>query len=100
MRGNERILECRSRLGVEWRINQTYHERLKIGSPPLSETVSDFPLVVDAMRCIELFRFGRRGETFVQSALEAVDVVFAGLEVVAWTARRQTECVGRGGLTA
>jgi len=67
--------------------DQTYHERLKIGSPPLSETVSDFPLVVDTVRCIELFRFRGWGETLVQSTLEAVDVVFTRLEVVAWTAR-------------
>ena len=95
MRGNERILKCaRSRLGVEWIINQTYHERLEIGSPPLSETVPDFPLVVDTMGCIKLFRFGRRGETLVQSALEAVDVVFAGFEVVAWTARASDRAHG------
>ena len=72
---------------MKWIINQTYHERLKIGSPPLSETVSNFPLVIDTMRRIKLFRFGGWGETLVQSALEAIDVVFTGFEVVARTAR-------------
>ena len=34
----------------------THHERFKVRTPPLSEAVSDFPVVVDPMGGIELAR--------------------------------------------
>lgn len=50
MRRNERVLKgARSGLEAKQISNQTYHERFKIGSPPLSKTVSNFPFVVDTM---------------------------------------------------
>jgi hypothetical protein len=36
----------------------THHERFKVRAPPLSEAVSDFPVVVNPVRGIELARVG------------------------------------------
>ena len=43
----------------------TYHKSFKIRSPPLGEAVAYFPLIVDAMRSVELARINWWGETLV-----------------------------------
>jgi hypothetical protein len=34
----------------------TYHKGLEVGTPPLSETISDFPVIVDPVGGVELTR--------------------------------------------
>jgi hypothetical protein len=34
----------------------THHERFKVRTPPLGEAVSDFPVVIDPVGCVELAR--------------------------------------------
>ena len=49
----------------------------------MRETVSDLPIVVDAMRRVELARLGRRCKALVESTFETFDFVFARFEVIA-----------------
>lgn len=70
---------------VNLKILGAYHESFKVGSPPLGETVSDFPLVVDAMRGVELARIDGRGEALIKATLEPLYFVLAWFEVVTWT---------------
>ena len=63
-----------------------HHEGLEIRSPPLREAVANLPVVVHAMRRVELPRVRRWREAFVQPAFEAVDLVLSGLQVVSWAA--------------
>lgn len=60
-----------------------HHERLEVWPPPLGQAVTDLPVVVHAMRRVELARLRGRSEAIIQSALEALDLVFTWLEVVA-----------------
>jgi len=62
-----------------------YHESLKIWPPPLRQTISNFPFVVDSMG--DLIKLGtwRRSQTFIQPPLQAFCFILARLEVVSWT---------------
>jgi hypothetical protein len=71
----KRVLEC-----------FTDQERFKVRSPPLGETVADFPVVVNAMRGVKLTRIGRRCEAFVKKAFESFDLVLSRFQVVTWAA--------------
>jgi hypothetical protein len=66
----------------------TYHERLEIGSPPLSQAISDLPFIIDAMRRVELLGLFWRGEPVVEPGFETVNLVFTGFEVVAGSSGR------------
>lgn len=66
MRGDERV-----------------HEGFEVWSPPLGERVTDFPFIVDTLAA-ELAPDG--GETFVETGLEAFELAFVVVEVVAWSA--------------
>lgn len=55
----------------------TYHESFEIRPPPLGQTVTNFPFVVDPVCAVELLGVPRRSETDVKLALEAVDFIFA-----------------------
>lgn len=74
------ILVSKKKQGGERR---AHHERLKVGSPPLRQAISDLPLVVNAMGRVELARIDGRREAVVESALEPLDLVFAWLQIVA-----------------
>lgn len=63
--------------------SQAYHESFEVRPPPLGETVTDFPFVVDPVGGVELARLCGWGETIVQSPFEAFDFVFTGFKVVA-----------------
>ena len=65
----------------------TYHESLKVRSPPLGKAVSDLPIIVYAMRRVKLSRISRRGKTVVESFLQSLDFIFTRFEVVARAAR-------------
>jgi hypothetical protein len=56
----------------------THHECFKIRTPPLGEAVSDFPVVVDPVGCVELARVTRWSQAVIQATLEALQLVFAG----------------------
>lgn len=66
-------------------VRPTDHKSFEIGSPPLGQTVTNFPFVVEAVGAVELLRVGRRGETVVQAFFQTLYFVFARLEVVAWS---------------
>lgn len=63
------------------RRNKRVHERLKVGSPPLCERVTNLPLIVHALAG-ELASDG--GKPFVQTGLETFELAFVVVEVVAW----------------
>lgn len=65
---------------------EAHHEGFKVGSPPLRQTITNLPLVVDTMRRIELFRLVWRSQTFVHPSFETIDVVFSWLQVVSRSA--------------
>ena len=73
-------------------IAATHHESLEIGSPPLRKTVTDLPVVVDAMILVELLRTAWWRESIVQSFLQPLDFVFPWLEVVAGSIYRDGQC--------
>jgi len=56
----------------------THHKRFEVRTPPLGETITDFPIIIDPVRGIELARVTGWGQAFVQTALEALEFVFAG----------------------
>lgn len=60
----------------------THHERLKVRPPPLREAVSNLPLVVHAVRRVELLRVRGWRKAVVQALLQAFNLVLARLEVV------------------
>ena len=55
----------------------THHECFKVRTPPLGETVSNLPVVVDPMGGVELTRVTRWGQPIIQTTLEAIQLVFA-----------------------
>jgi len=55
----------------------TDHERFEIRPPPLGQTISNLPLVVDAMGDLVELRTRRRGETVIQTPFETFYFVFA-----------------------
>ena len=56
----------------------THHECFKIRTPPLGEAVSNLPVVVDPVGCVELARVTRWSQAVIQATLEALQLVFAG----------------------
>lgn len=54
------------------------HESFKIRSPPLSQTVTNFPLIVDTMSAIELLGVGWRSKAIVEALFQTFDLVLAG----------------------
>jgi len=61
----------------------TDHKSFKIWSPPLGQTVTNFPFVVEAVGAVELLRVGRGSETVIQAFFQTLYFVLAGFEVVA-----------------
>jgi hypothetical protein len=57
------------------------HERLKVGPPPLRQSISDFPVLVDALAA-ELSAYW--SQSFIESLFEAVNLFVFGFEVVSW----------------
>lgn len=64
--------------------DERIHKSFKIRSPPLGQTVTDFPFVVEAVGTVELLGMGWGSKTVIQAFFKAFYFVFAGLEVVAW----------------
>jgi hypothetical protein len=60
--------------------SQTYHECLKVRAIPLRDTVADLPIVVDAVRVVELST--GRSKALVKTAFKALNIVFTRLQVV------------------
>jgi hypothetical protein len=68
VRRNKRILRARG-----WIITfdgdgdscVTYHKGLEVGTPPLGETISNFPVVVDPVGSVELTRITRWCQSIV-----------------------------------
>lgn len=60
----------------------SHHEGLEIWSPPLSQTITDLPVVIYAVGGVELAGFGGRGQAVIQSPLQTINFVFARFEVV------------------
>ena len=57
MRGDEGILGGHARVsgyGLHMLVEQAHHEGLEIGPPPLREAVPDLPIILRAVRLIEL----------------------------------------------
>jgi len=69
---------------MRWK--ERVHEGLEIRSPPLCQGVAYLPFVVDAL-ARELVAYWC--QTFIQAELEPFDLVVFGLEVVAWSRKRQ-----------
>ena len=63
----------------------THHECFKVRMPPLGEAVPNFPVVVDPVGGVELTRVTRWGQPVVQTSLEALQLIFAGFQVVTRT---------------
>lgn len=61
-------------------VAETYHEGLKVRAVPLRDTIANLPIVVDAVRVVELA--GGRSKAFVKTAFKAFDIIFTGLQVV------------------
>ena len=61
---------------------RSHHERLEIRPPPLSQTISNLPVVIHTMSRVELARFRGRGQAFIQPPLQTVDFVFTRFEIV------------------
>ncbi len=68
------------------RWEERVHEGLKVRSPPLCEGVAYLPFVVHAL-ARELVAYWC--QTFVQTELEAFDLIVFGLEIVARSGKRQ-----------
>lgn len=66
---------------VEMNAN-THHERLEVRPPPLREAVPNLPLVVHAVRRVELLRVRGWRKAVVQALLQAFNLVLPRLEVV------------------
>jgi len=66
-------------------VESTNHKSFKIRSPPLGQTVTDFPFAVEAVGTVELLGMGWGSKTVIQAFFKAFYFVFAGLEVVAWS---------------
>ena len=66
------------------RRQERVHERFEVGSPPLSQCVTDMPFIIHALAG-KLCAY--RGKTFVEPKLESLDFIILGLEVVARSAR-------------
>lgn len=91
MRGDEGVLHIVwSTPVVAQSLSGTHHERLKVGSPPLCQAVTDLPVVVHTVRRVELARIRRWRESLVQATLQTFDLVFAGFQVVSGPKARQT----------
>ena len=60
----------------------SHHEGLEIWSPPLSQTITDLPVVIYAVGGVELAGFGGRGQAVIQPSLQTVNFVFTRLEIV------------------
>jgi len=56
----------------------THHKCFKVRTPPLSEAISNFPVVVDPVGGVELTRVTRWGQPIIQTTLEALQLIFAG----------------------
>ena len=63
----------------------TDHKSFEIGSPPLGQTVANFPFVVEAVGAVELLREGWGSKTVIQAFFQTLYLVLAGFEVVAWS---------------
>ena len=63
----------------------THHEYFKVRTPPLGEAVSNLPVVVDPVGGVELTRVTRWGQPVIQTTLEALQLIFAGFQVVTRT---------------
>lgn len=77
-----------------WKLDgrdDTHHEGLEVRAPPLSEAITNLPLVVHTVRRVELPGIGRRRKAFVQTPLQSVDFVLSGLQIVARPAYAPTE---------
>lgn len=59
--------------------DERVHERLEVWTPPLGESVTDLPFIIDALTRKLI---ADRGETFVQTSLETGDFFLLGLKVV------------------
>jgi hypothetical protein len=46
-------------------VQVTHHKGLEVWAPPLSETVTNFPVIVDPMGGVELTRVTGRSQAFV-----------------------------------
>lgn len=68
------------------RWEERVHEGLKVRSPPLCEGVAYLPFVVHAL-ARELVAYWC--QTFIQTELEAFDLIVFGLEVVARSGKRK-----------
>jgi hypothetical protein len=60
----------------------THHKCLEIGPPPLCKTISNFPLVVDAMRRVELLGLYWRREALIEAPFQSINVVLTRFEIV------------------
>ena len=68
------------------RLDFAYHESLKVGAPPLGQAVTNLPIVINAVRSVELHGASGWGETVVEACFEPFDLVLARLEVVSRSA--------------
>lgn len=66
----------------------THHECFEVRTPPLRQTVSNLPLISHAMGRIKLLCIRRGSEAFIQTTFEPVNLILAGLQVVAGPASR------------
>lgn len=84
VRGYKRVLYqgCVSDQKARVHMEGADHERLKVRSPPLCEAVTNFPVIVDPMRRVELLRILRRCESIVEPGFESFNFVFTGLQIV------------------
>ena len=62
---------------VEW-----IHERLEIGSPPLSDRVCNLPLIIDTLSR-ELSPRWR--QALIEARFETFNLVFTGVQVIPWS---------------
>jgi len=67
------------------------HKCFKVRTPPLGEAVPNLPVVVDPVGGVELTRVTRWGQPVIKTTLEALQLIFAGFQVVT---RKLEECVG------
>lgn len=61
-------------------MERVHHESLEIGAVPLRDAVADLPVIVGSESVVELT--ARRGQAFVETTFEALDVVFSRFQVV------------------
>ena len=60
----------------------SHHKSLKIRPPPLSQTITDLPVVIHTVGRVKLAGFGGRGQAVIQPPLQPVDLVFTRLEII------------------